>query len=189
MLYKYITENNLYDKQNYMYSEYGGIAFLDSYLLSRREFLNRLGVTRELHGDFLTGKSSTEKRLKEILRKFRTGQEDEESIELVNLYTKSFEVRKRLYTEYDEKCKPVENAIFENYEVYLLFADCLMHVYKKTGCLKYLSCLLKVTDTLLSVSDKLELEIKEYMAWIVSAEIKAFFDLSAKLGIDLEDRI
>ena len=73
MLYKYITENNLYDKQNYMYSEYGGIAFLDSYLLSRREFLNRLGVTRELHGDFLTGKSSTEKRLKEILRKFRTG--------------------------------------------------------------------------------------------------------------------
>lgn len=34
-MYKYITENNLENKQNYMYSEYGGAEFLVSYLESR----------------------------------------------------------------------------------------------------------------------------------------------------------
>lgn len=40
MLYKYITSNNLYEKQNYMYSEYGGIEFIKEYINSRQKYLN-----------------------------------------------------------------------------------------------------------------------------------------------------
>lgn len=36
MNYKYITENNLENKQNYMYSEYGGQDFVDAYIESRK---------------------------------------------------------------------------------------------------------------------------------------------------------
>jgi hypothetical protein len=39
MSYKYITNNNLYEKQNYMYSEYGGIKFINDYVYSRRNYL------------------------------------------------------------------------------------------------------------------------------------------------------
>ena len=33
MSYKYVTENNLLDKQTYMYSEYGGMDFYRSTLI------------------------------------------------------------------------------------------------------------------------------------------------------------
>ena len=35
MSYKYITDNNLYHKQTYMYAEFGGKQFLKDYLKSR----------------------------------------------------------------------------------------------------------------------------------------------------------
>ena len=46
MAYQYITENNLYHKQTYSYSEYGGTGFLKEYVASRKEYLNR----KNLHG-------------------------------------------------------------------------------------------------------------------------------------------
>ena len=36
MNYKYITENNLENKQNYMYSEYCRQEFLDAYVSTRK---------------------------------------------------------------------------------------------------------------------------------------------------------
>lgn len=43
MSYQYVTANNLYEKQNYMYSEYKGMVFLKDYLDSRKKFLNNTG--------------------------------------------------------------------------------------------------------------------------------------------------
>ncbi len=39
MAYKYITDNNLYQKQTYMYSEYKGMDFIEEYLNSRQSYL------------------------------------------------------------------------------------------------------------------------------------------------------
>lgn len=41
MAYKYITDNNLYKKQTYMYSEYKGMLFFKEYLDSRQAFLEQ----------------------------------------------------------------------------------------------------------------------------------------------------
>lgn len=38
MEYKYITENNLFEKQTYMYSEYKGIDFIKEYMSSRKNW-------------------------------------------------------------------------------------------------------------------------------------------------------
>lgn len=41
MGYKYVTSNNLYEKQTYEYSEYRGIDFITEYLESRKRcFIN-----------------------------------------------------------------------------------------------------------------------------------------------------
>lgn len=54
MLYKYITGNNLYEKQNYLYSEYGGIEFIEEYINSRQKYLNSIisgeEIVRKPHG-------------------------------------------------------------------------------------------------------------------------------------------
>lgn len=42
MGYKYITENNLYEKQTYMYSAYKGIDFIKEYLNSRENCLKEI---------------------------------------------------------------------------------------------------------------------------------------------------
>ena len=44
MAYQYITDNNLYHKQSYMYSEYSGIKFLKDYVSSRQKYLNQRRV-------------------------------------------------------------------------------------------------------------------------------------------------
>lgn len=187
MGYKYITDNNLYEKQTYMYSEYGGAAFLKEYINSRQNYLKKsfLGGGHE-EDEACIFRCDTEKQLRMILAQLKTGDTESETLALLNLYTKSFEVRKRIYTEYDDKWKPIEDSQFQVYEIYLLFADCLIHAYKQTDCLKYLNCLLKVDDTLLSISADLKPVLMTYLAWIVDMELKAVFELVDKMSISLE---
>lgn len=175
MSYKYITNNNLYEKQNYMYSEFGGTEFLADYINSRKKYSNSayskdIAIT-EYH-------CATGQRLLSILDKLKSGQAEREIIDSINAYTKSFEVRKRIYTNYDKNFKPSDDAGFEDYDNYLILAECLLLVYRQTGCLKYFNCLLKVDDTLLSVWEKLQEYQKEYMSQIIRQELECFYQLA-----------
>ena len=187
MAYEYVTENNLYEKQTYMYSEYRGMDFLRDYLASRCSYVNEGRSTDE---DVLScGGTSDDvvwRELADILRKLKTGDYSIETINIVNAYTKSFEVRKRIYSRYDNYWKPVEGAGFENYQSYLLFADCLLHMYQHTKCLKYFSCLLKVNDTLLSVQDCFPECLGGYFSHMISQELDIFYELVQKNGMDGE---
>lgn len=183
MAYKYITDNNLYDKQTYMYSEYGGIDFLEEYLLSRRIYLGKARYdTLECHDceytGFIDGLSQVKQDFVKIRDGFRGGECEDSIMELINAYTKTFEVRKRIYNEYVSNWKPSVNAGFEDYEAYLLFAECLILSYKYTKCLKYFSCLLKVDDTLLSIQSKLDCKMKTYLGWIIIQELDIFYHLA-----------
>jgi len=188
MTYKYVTENNLYDKQTYMYSEYKGIAFLKEYLASRYSYLNRGGTQKEEADD---GKNTYPNPVKTDLRalyeKLKNREYDGITLDAVNKYVKSFEVRKRIYTEYDINWKPLEGAGFEDYENYLLFADCLLNVYGYGECLKYFSCLLKVDDTLLSVQDKMDAWSGDWLKKIIRQELDFFCRLVNKAGLDWEE--
>ena len=49
-MYKYITTNNLENKQNYMYSEYKGKDFLKAYRDIRQKFCMKIfNVESEIH--------------------------------------------------------------------------------------------------------------------------------------------
>lgn len=184
MSYEYITNNNLFEKQNYMYSKYYGKQFLMDYIESRK-LKKKLTYLegQEDTGDF---KSVTYHNLQQIHIRLQKPEENNKytAIDELGQYVKSFEVRKRLYTEYRD-WKPIEGASFEEYESYLLFADCLLCAFALTGCLKFYSCVLKVDDTLLSLQDKLNSVQGEHLQRIIDKELEYFQSLLEKQGIQL----
>lgn len=186
MAYEYVTDNNLYERQNYMYSEYRGADFFKDYLDSRSQYA---GSTRMIGEEIMlnekTAGDPVQRDLMLILRKLESGECDSEIVDRMNAYTKSFEVRKRIYSGYNNRWKPIEGAGFENYLSYLVFANCLVHMYERTGCLKYFSCLLKVDDTLLSVSSHLPEDLAEFLGTIIDRELEIFKQLLYGNGIDL----
>lgn len=186
MAYKYITDNNLYEKQTYMYSEYKGMAFLKEYLESRQAFLkqNEDGKTDNAVEEPL--RNPVQKSLLDLKRNMENEKHDKEAVSLMNAYTKSFEVRKRIYTEYDDNWKPLSGAGFANSENYLLFADCLLLAYRNLKCMKYLNCLLKVVDTLLSIQDQLDCQSKRYFGCIIQQELDIVSQIAGKNDIRWE---
>lgn len=195
MAYQYITENNLYHKQTYSYSEYGGTGFLKEYVASRKEYLNR----KNLHG---TGSKEsgvqecpaeaevlggTVQDLRDLRGRLKEGYADADTMERLNAYTKSFEVRKRIYGRYNREWKPVGTMEFENYGTYLLFAECLVFACQNTESLKYFSCLLKLDDTLLSVWEKMDAVQRDGLYRILEKELGIFRRIADGKGICLEE--
>ena len=185
MAYEYITDNNLYTKQTYMYSEYRGMDFFRDYLESRHKYIDCQNLQRGGQQTF-SSDDIVQQDFRDIFQKLKTGDYSKEIIDKINAYTKSFEVRKRIYSCYDSQWKPVAGAGFENYQSYLLFADCLLHMYQYTKCLKYFSCLLKVDDTLLSVGNCLPETFQEYLGQIISREMDIFYQLVQENGVNGE---
>lgn len=185
MSYEYITSNNLIEKQNYMYSKYYGKQFLTDYIESRK--LKEKSTYLEICKAADNAKSVTCQNLQQIHIRLQEPEENSKytAINEMEQYVKSFEVRKRLYTEYHD-WKPIAGASFEEYESYLIFADCLLCAYALTGCLKFYSCALKVDDTLLSFQDKLNSAQAEYLQGIIDKEMEYFKALLEKQGIQLE---
>lgn len=187
MAYEYVTDNNLYEKQTYMYSKYRGMDFLRDYLASRCNYIDAEGSADE---DILpcvkTSDDVVERELIDILQKMKAGDYSTEIVKAMNAYTKSFEVRKRIYSGYDNQWKPIEGIGFENYQNYLLFADCLLQMYWHTKCLKYFSCLLKVDDTLLSLRGRLSERLQKSFRRIISLELDVFHQLIRENGINGE---
>lgn len=173
-----------------MYSEYRGITFLEEYIYSRQRYLDKVASSLQKYNFeymTLTSSSPVKRSLMEIREKLRAGNFNNKTIDLVNAYTKTFEVRKRIYQEYDKNWKPLNGSEFEDHETYLLFADCLLVVFQHTKCLKYFSCLLKLDDTLLSIQSGLNERLQEFLKEIIMQEIKIFYQLVDENGIVLEE--
>lgn len=186
MLYKYISENNLLNKQNYMYSEYGGQAFLKAYIDSRDNFIKKYSSDVSSHKKEINNIDSTRSRLIQLKRKVENeGMKSYVKAE-VDDFTKSFEVRKRIYSAYDEAFKPLASAVFDHYDNYLVFAEILDLAYKQTRCMKYISCLLKVNDTLLSIYDRLDKGQNMVLANILCSEKKIVSELANLKKVDME---
>lgn len=92
--------------------------------------------------------------------------------EKMDFWVKAFEVRKRLYNRYFlYRVKPKEESGYRNYENYLLFGFLLCKVYEETNRLKYLNCLLKLNDTILSILYQLDTTLKELSAILLTREL------------------
>ncbi len=187
MAYKYITDNNLYKKQTYMYSEYKGMLFFKEYLDSRQAFLEQNGFEKTDNAARENINNPVQKNLLDLKKSMESGKYDKETVYLINAYTKSFEVRKRVYTEYDDSWKPLSNEDFSDIKNYLLFADCLLLAYRNLKCMKYFNCLLKVVDTLLSIQDQIDCQWKRHFSYIIRQELDIVYEIAIENGIRLGD--
>ena len=175
MEYKYITKNNIKDCQNYMYSEFSGWDFLDAYFKSRNnadviedpEEQNKVlkKYFGEQHGELF-----------EMLAKvyIQMGEDFNSQQKKINQYLKTFEVRKLIYNQYVEnngKLKPIEECGNEYFHNYIALATILNEAYNRTKNLKYLSCLLKIDDTLLSVKEKIDISSWRVVTIILNNEV------------------
>ena len=181
MKYKYITDNNLEEKQTYMYSEFSGMNFLETYMESRENIIENEETL--LKNGEKARNHVTSRELVDLLQNL-CGDSAIENKALIDAYVKSFEVRKRLYNEYSLDWKPVSNADYHYMDNYLLLCKCVIKMYNVTKCAKYLNCLLKLDDTLLSVKNKLtDMQILELVD-ICKTERIFVKEMANKMGVD-----
>lgn len=105
--------------------------------------------------------------------------------QVLDRYVKAFEVRKRIYTEYDENWKPVQNSRYDYIENYILLAKCVALAYEKSECTKYLNVLLKLDDTLISLTDTLTNHQKIEVKDICAKEMEFVKKLGAKMEVKI----
>ena len=168
MIYPYVKDNNLYDRQYYNYARYDD-EFFASYRQNRRDALSRHDAVAKPNDEQIiallgsVGSADPDSHdnagvcLREAMRRLTLGGYDgglsEESLEMAARIVKTFEVRKRLYHYYNEKMRPLDEDDFEDRSLYVLFAGMTAVLYKRTSDLKYLNALLKVNDILLSLEE------------------------------------
>lgn len=169
MSYEYITENNLENRQRYQYTKYNGEEFLADYLKSRLE-----ASALENTSDSMPVITGNNKYISEVY---------------AEQILKSFEVRKRIYGEYNEKFKPLDEQDYENYQFYLDFASLMAGMYEKGNNLRYLNALLKVDDTLLSIRNLLNEEQKALLEIILAKEMSYVKALRENVTVDIDDNL
>lgn len=154
MMYKYITENNLENRQFYMYCEFEGMNFLKAYFKTRTDFID--GWKSDKDEGYFVEKISLESRTDAVLYNLLCEDFKTENKKMIDWFTKDFEVRKRVYTSYDDITKkPEEGADYHRISPYILLGYVMSKAYVKTENYKYLNCLLKIDDTLLSLIEQM----------------------------------
>lgn len=187
MNYKYITENNLEYRQNYMYSEYEGKEFLLEMFATRHDKMNaeRLTIKHVIeYVNVIDNEPITTSKLINIIYALK---DKNYSREEADRYVKAFEVRKRLYNEYiDNSIKPSENSKYSNYINYILLAVICIMFYEHTDSLKYLNTLLKLDDTILSLYNMISQDDKNIFGYILRSENVYIKELIQKSCVDVE---
>jgi len=174
-IYQYITENNLEDRQNYMYSSCEGPDFLEHYEMTRKNFCMQY---RKRKIENLKAEDATGEMLCNILygllgntEKITGESAQMSSDEWIRKFIKSFEVRKRIYSDYRwEMMKPVSGVKYDNLNNYIYLSYILVLDYRKTADLCSLNCLLKIDDTLLSRTEVMTRVQKEQMSYLLAHE-------------------
>ena len=157
MMYNYITENNLENRQFYMYCKFEGMDFLKNYLETRMNFIGSWQTEKE--EQYFAEKILQGGKTERLLYRLICDEFNVENKKVVDWLTKDFEVRKRVYTAYDDATKkPEENADYHQISNYILLGYVMSKSYDRTGNYKYLNCLLKIDDTLLSVAEQMSEE-------------------------------
>lgn len=164
--YKYITENNTENRQDYMYSDYHGEEFLSAYKKTRQSFVASHPEARL----FIPPDDNANGRLVKLTKRIEAGEWTADVAKELDFFVKAFEVRKRLYDEYQpESIRPKDGAAYDCAGNYLLLALSAYRGYTRTKNLKYLNVMLKLDDTLMS----LEKSLTPYEASCLSALLRA----------------
>ena len=163
MNYTYSKGDLLEASQKYQMSPFHGTDFLNSYKIDRKTILNQLDskITKKItlseliktllsSEKFLSNTSitkfTTEILLSTFLNKSQLTSNDKI---ILSKLVKSFEIKKKIFTEYDFN-KNTFSIDYKNLRNYILFSLLCAREFEKSRNLKYLNTVLKLNDIISS---------------------------------------
>ena len=185
--YEYAVNDLLNNPQKYQMTKFEGADFLLAYKNQRNKIikilnLQKISTLEEIMNEFTSLDSlenlyknssiSLSKLLSILISQYFTLQSSDLFLEILDKLIKKFEIKKKLYSDYDSDFKEISTSYDDllNYEKLSLLT--LLH-YEKTKNLKFLNTALKINDTLSSQIKNMNKENeKSLMVLILKLELQ-----------------
>ena len=200
--YQYIQNDLLTTPQKYQISSYEGPGFLTSYQFSRRKIITELKKMPDFisYSDNLfssqhvsdacmiikKNKFSTNELYRSIVIELINNTRNIQVIPIIDKFLKKFEIRKKIFLNYDNDINIASDEFKEIQNYILLSFMCLIR-YQVTSDLKYLNTFLKLNDLICSaknlIVNKIDISLFHYL---LQAEMKYILKLLDELDIWLE---
>jgi len=195
--YSYTNTDLLEFPQKYQMTPFEGREFLSSYEKTRQRILdkiknnqtvNSLSYTLKLlQKQFLIDIKSDQKifvtsnQLSSILLRLQHQKETQQETKFIMALLKKFEIKKRIFSEYDHELK--ENSTdFKILTNYILLAAICAKKFQDNGNPKFLNTLLKLNDTICSQIDSInDVNNLSLIYYIINLELEYIRDLIRKI--------
>lgn len=190
--YEYAHGALLDNPNTYQYSSYYGIEFLEAWISHRENVC--MGLQVHIKQNIMIDSPNQSVKAfchtKTILQQILYQIQNEKIIEtkkqiLLKTLVKKFEVSKRLFNEYNEEFKPVDQFAYYDFDIYLLFAEVIESAYCLTSDFVYLNVLLKIIDTLIAYLKQFSEFQKSRLANLIQQEKKHVLSIALNNKINL----
>ncbi len=196
MEYSYTNTDLLEFPQKYQMTPFEGREFLSSYEKNRQKILDKIKnnqtvnslshTLKLLQKQFLIDIKSDQKifvtsnQLSSILLRLQHQKETQQETKFIMALLKKFEIKKRIFSEYDHELK--ENSTdFKILTNYILLAAICAKKFQDNSNPKFLSTLLKLNDTICSQIDSInDVNNLSLIYYIINLELEYIRDLIRK---------
>jgi len=194
--YSYANTDLLEFPQKYQMTPFEGREFLSSYEKNRQKILDKIKnnqtvnslshTLKLLQKQFLIDIKSDQKifvtgnQLSSILLRLQHQKETQQETKFIMALLKKFEIKKRIFSEYDHELK--ENSTdFKILTNYILLAAICAKKFQDNSNPKFLSTLLKLNDTICSQIDSInDVNNLSLIYYIINLELEYIRDLIRK---------
>ena len=194
--YSYTNADLLEFPQKYQMTPFEGREFLSSYEKTRQKILDKIKnnqtvnslshTLKLLQKQFLIDIKSDQKifvtsnQLSAILIKLQHQKETQQETKFIMALLKKFEIKKRIFSEYDHELK--ENSTdFKILTNYILLAAICAKKFQDNSNPKFLNTLLKLNDTICSQIDSInDVNNLSLIYYIINLELEYIHDLIRK---------
>jgi hypothetical protein len=194
--YSYANADLLEFPQKYQMTPFEGREFLSSYEKNRQKILDKIKnnqtvnslshTLKLLQKQFLIDIKSVQKifvtsnQLSSILLRLQHQKETQQETKFIMALLKKFEIKKRIFSEYDHELK--ENSTdFKILTNYILLAAICAKKFQDNSNPKFLNTLLKLNDTICSQIDSInDVNNLSLIYYIINLELEYIRDLIRK---------
>ena len=165
-IYTYASGDLLVDRNTYFYSRYHGAPFLDAWAAQRAAALDAMPAGQDLHEEITPALEL----IRDVRARLKADRADSSAWRDMDRLLQRFEVTKRVHDAYRDTWRAVDPTRFRAANAYLELAEALAEAHELTGALTYLNALLKILDTLSSLSGDLSEGLRTRLGELVSRE-------------------
>lgn len=194
MKYGYASGDLLDHPQSYRYSSYCGPDLFIAWREQREKLLTSLGSSdippEKLVTDVLAEAANSEQtvltatRLSRLIVAVSNAQADRFKHRVqIAPWIKTFEVRKKIYSEYDDDMRPGGDGNYRELGNYVLYAFLMERAWSNYQELPYLNVFFKVVDSICSFASSLGADEKSTFCYLLSRERQIFDQQSAEVEL------